>query len=275
MFCGLLLSTSQRKTEGSSDISPLFAQTTDLNVRVVSGSGQGSVDLSYVVDKQYDSLVYYVPHLIAHQGMTRQRVRLTHCQALVTNINTGRTEDCTLGVSKLVTEEYLENIDSLPSYSELKKQYKNILSTYAGAHSSEDVFLHFGNLQPPSQLNLHIEFLVSLDSPTSLHQISFEPSLSPTLMPAPHWQYLIHNVLPTKRLKYALTIAASLPIEKVVASPPFEDKLQWMYTGKDELHQNVVYVFCDLESPVEFPYPLSTGFSVILLLECFLVVTHV
>lgn len=263
MFCGVLLSASHHKAKENRDLSPLFAQTTDLNVRVVSDSGQGSADLTYVIDKEYDNLAFYVPHLIAHQGTTRQRVKLTHCQISVTNVSTGKTEDCALQLSKLVRTQYLEHVDSLPSYTELKKQYKDIIfSKYAGAHSSEDVLLHLGKLSPSSQLKIHVEFLVKFDSPSALHAISFEPTLSSSQVTVPHWQYMIQNVLPTKKLKYALTFASSLPVEKVVASPPIENELNWRYLGDKEFLQNVVHVVCELESPTELAHPISCAFSI-------------
>lgn len=264
MFCGLLLSSSNLKKGDSADVKPLVAQKTDLNIRVVSDNGRGSADLTYFLDKEYDDLVLYVPQLIAHQDMTRQHVKLTCCQIGVTNINTRKTENCTLQVSKLVTAEYSKCMDSLPSYIELKKQYKGLVSTYTGALSSEDVLLHLGRQSASSQLNLHLEFLVKFDSPSPHHPVLFKSTPSPNQMAASSWQYVIHNILPTEHLSYTFTLGSSLPIEGVVASP-LQNELEWKYVGSDEFRYNVVHVTCEMKSDVDVSqsHPCSCGFSVI------------
>lgn len=262
MFSGLLLPTTLLKTGTKDDTIPLVAQTTDLNVEVVSGSGQGSVDLTYLLDKEYGDLVFYVPYLIAHQGKTRQCVKLTHCQLFVTNTNSGKEEVCTLKLSRLIMTEYCKCADSLPSCAELKKQYKDLVSKYAGAHSGEDVLLHLGNQSASSVLTIHIEFLVKFDCPSALHPVFSELTPSLTPVPSSQWQYVIHSILPTKQLNYSFTIVSPLQIERVAVPPLVQKKLQWKYIGENEL-TNAVHVVCAFESGTQHPYTCSYDFSIV------------
>lgn len=259
MFSGLLLPTSSEKD----DIGPLTAQTTNINLRVVSGNGQGSADFTYVLDKEYDNLVFYVPHLIAHQGKTRQYVKLTNCRILVKNVTTGELEATTLIVSRLVMSEYYGCVNSLPTCTELERQYKNVVSQYAGAYSNEDVVLHLGHHSASCLLTLHLEFLVNFDYPLAHHTVAFEP-VQPVTTPFPssQWQHSIQNILPTKQLSYSCMITSPLPVERV--APLVEKyKLEWQYVGNNNMIRNTVHVNYELQPNIEYPHPFSCGFSVI------------
>lgn len=263
MFSGLLLPTTPFRTGKNDDTGPLIAQTTNINFRVVSGNGQGSAHFTYVLDKDYDNLVFYVPHLIAHQRETRQYVKLTHCKILVTNVNTGKLEATTLKVSRLVTSEYYKNVSSLPNCAELKKRYKNVVSHYAGAYSDEDVLLHLGYHSASTLLTLQLEFLVDFDCPLAHHTVAFEriPSVA-TPFPSSQWRYSIQNILPTKQLSYSCTIISPLAVERVV--PHLDNcKLEWQYVGNNEFVRNIVHVSCELQGNTEYSRPISCGFSVL------------
>ena len=272
MFCGLLFSSSHLRSVEDAQAKPLVAQESNINITVVSDSGHGSADLTYNLEEEYNDLVFYVPHLIAHQGMTRQYVKLTRCQIIVTNINTGKTEDYTLKVEKLVTAQYSERMDILPSYVELKKRYKNLLSVYAGAHSSEDVLLHLGNQPAYCQLKFHIEFLMKFDFPLSLQPALFKPTLSLTQKWTPHWQYVIHNIVPTRNLSYSFTIASLLPIQQVL-TPPVADELMWRYVESSEFSRNTINVMCNVQSDTSCSCDFSIIFAPGMLSGCYTCVT--
>lgn len=227
-----------------------MAETTDVNIGVVSESGHGSADITYYLEagEDHDDLVYYVPHLIAHRGTTRQYVKLTRCQLSVTNTITKRTEACTLKVAKLVTSQYSEYINSLPSHAELKERCKSSVSMYAGAHSSEDVLLYLGSQTGDCQLKIHIEFLVKFDSPLPLQPRFFNQTSSlPRQEWVPHWQYVLHNLVPTKNLSYSFTIASFLPIERV-SLPPIAKNVVWRCEEGSKFGRSIVTVTCQAQS---------------------------
>lgn len=244
MFCGLLFSTGR----GNGDTLPLVAQSTDYNVNVVSGIGEGSADLAYILNEDYDDLVFYVPHLIDHQGKTRQYIKLTHCSLLVRKSQTESAEEYSFQIREFVSAEYSLRLSSLPSFTELKQQYKPLLSAYTGAFSSDDVFLHLGSHTAYSQLNVRVQFLVKLDSPSSVHPITPEPSSSLSAKPMPLWQYMIHNILPTKNLKFTVNFASSLPIERVEVEPLLENGMEWSCTHNSESKLNILNMCCELQS---------------------------
>ena len=238
MFCGLLFSFNHKSGEGTQDRS-IVAEETNVNIRIVSESGHGSADVTYYLEEQHDDLVYYVPHLIAHQGITRQYIKLTRCQFIVTNTVTKRKEACTLKVAKLLTSQYSEYVSGLPSHAELKKRCKSSVLMYAGAHSSEDVLLHLGSQSGDCKLDVHIEFLVKFDSPLPLQPSSLKPSSSLSEQErVPHWQYVLHNLIPTKNLSYSFSISSFLPIERV-ALPPVTKKVVWKYEEGSKFAVNV------------------------------------
>jgi hypothetical protein len=247
MFCGLLFSLNHESGEGTQERS-LVAERTDINIAVFSESGVGSADVTYYLEKEHDDLLLYVPHLIAHQGTTRQYVKLTRCQLTVTNTVTERTEVCTLKVAKLVTSQYSECINGLPSHAKLKGRCKSTVSMYAGAHSSEDVLLHLGNQSGDCQLNLHIEFLMKFDSPLPIQPCFLKPTLSLSQQEwIPHWQYVLYNLIPTKSLHYSFTIASFLPIEQI-SVPPVAKKVVWEYVDGGRFGRRIVNVTCQAQS---------------------------
>ena len=247
MFCGLLFSFNHESGDGTQERS-LVAERTDVNITVFSESGLGSADITYYLEKEYDDLFFYVPYLIAHQGKTRQYVKLTRCQLIVTNTITEKTEACTLKVAKLVTSQYSEYISSLPSYAKLKGRYKSAVSMYAGAHSSEDVLLHLGSQSSDCQLKLHVEFSMKFDSPLPAQPYFLKPTSSLSRQEwVPHWQYALYNVIPTKHLSYSFTIASFLPIEEV-SVPPVAKKVIWKYTKGSKLDRRIVNVAYQAQS---------------------------
>ena len=247
MFCGLLFSFNHESGDGTQERS-LVAERTDVNITVFSESGLGSADITYYLEKEYDDLVFYVPYLIAHQGRTRQYVKLTCCQVVVTNTITERTEAYTLKVAKLVSSQYSEYINSLPSHAKLKRRYKSALSMYAGAHSPEDVLLHLGSQSSDCQLKLHVEFSTTFDSPLPTQPYFLKPTSSLSRQEwVPHWQYALYNLIPTKRLSYSFTIASFLPIEGV-SVPPVAKEVVWKYVEGSKLGRRIVNVACQAQS---------------------------
>lgn len=247
MFCGLLFSFNNKSGEGNQERS-LVAERTNVNIRVISESGHGSADITYYLEEEHDDLVFYVPHLVAHQGTTRQYVKLTRFRFVLTNTNTEKTEACTLKVAKLVTSQYSESINSLPRHTELKRRCKRSVCMYAGAHSSEDVLLHLGSQSGDCQLKLHIEFLVKFDSPLPLQPCFLKPTSSLSQKErAPHWQYVLHNIIPTRNLSYSFTIASCLPIERV-STPPASEKVVWKYEEGSKFSRSIVNVTCQVQS---------------------------
>lgn len=266
MFCGLLFSF--KREEGTQE-EPLVAERTNLNIKVVSGSGHGSADLTYHLEEEHDDLVFYVPHLIAHQGTTRQYVKPTRCQIIVTNNNAEKTEAYTLKVANLVTSQYSEYRNTLPSHAELKRRYKRSVTVFAGAHSSEDVLLYLGSRSAGCQLKLHIEFLLRFDSPLPLQPCLFKPTLSlPQQEWAPHWQYVLHNLIPTRNLGYSFTIVSFLTIERVSMAPEAKE-IVWRYEEDTKFDHNIVNVVCQAESDTSCCCNFSIVFSPGMLSGCY------
>lgn len=269
MFCGLLFSFSHHKSGEGTQEKALVAERTNLNIKVVSVSGHGSADLTYRLEEEHDDLVFYVPHLIAHQGTTRQYVTLTRCQFIVTNTNGEKTKAYTLKVAKLVTSQYSEYINTLPSHAELKRRYKRSVTMYAGAHSSEDVLLNLGSQSAGCQLKLHIEFLLKFGSPLPLQPCLLKPTLSPSQQEwAPYWQYVLHNLIPTRSLSYSFTIASFLPIEQVL-TPPVAEEVVWRYEEGSKCGRNIVNVICQAQSDTSCDCSFSIVFTPGMLSGCY------
>ena len=270
MFCGLLFSPSHQKVGEDALEGSLVAEKTDLNVKVVSESGFGSADLTYYLEEDHNDLVFCVPHLIAHQGTTRQYVKLTRCQIVVTDTNTEKTEGCTLNLEKMVSSQYSEFMDNLPSHAELKRRYKGAVCMNAGAHSSDDVLLHLGRYSAHCRLKIHAEFLTKFDSPLPFQPDAYKPTLSLTCQEAtPHWQYVIHNVIPTKNLSYSFGIASFLPIEQVLTSHKITNGLEWSYDERNEFGCNMVNVMCRAQSNVSCSCDFSIVFAPGILSGCY------
>lgn len=176
---------------------PLVAQKCDVNIQVVGQVGRGKATSTYVLDRDYTDVVLYVPSMMAHRDAARQHVRLTQCQIKV--LDGEKTDTHAFGLTKLDPVEYSFCKRTLPKYAALKKRYKDLVTSYCGAHSCEDVLLHLGNIRGGSELRAHFEFLVKFTSNSTDNRL----------------QYCVHNKLPTQQLSYNLNLAAPLAVQDV------------------------------------------------------------
>ena len=234
MFSCLLL-------HSESHTKPVVAQKCDVNVQVVGLVGRGKASATFALDRDYKDLFLYVPSMIVHRDATRQQVRLSNCQIRTQGRGDARTHSL-----HLESIEYSRCVRRQP---ELKRRYKDLLSSYCGAHSCEDVLLHIGDLPSGCELRVDFEFLAKFSATASSSS-----------------HYLVHNKIPSEFLSYTLSLASSLKVEGVVpisvSTCTPTHSLQWAHL--DDQSQNVVQVSYEfLSSTTDRTLsPYSSGFEV-------------
>lgn len=256
MFSCLLL-------HAGSGTEPLVAQRSEVSVQAVGHVGNGTASFHYELDKDYKGLLLYVPSLIDHRDATRQRVRLCGCTVRVQR--QGETQEHSFRLASFESSgEKQHNPPSveLSEQASLKSRYKDLVASFSGAHSHEDVLFRLDDAASGSLLSIDCEFMVQF-SPASVR--SADSSCSSL-------EYRILNKLSTKHLSYSLNLASSLRVEQVSSLFPDTptvagDKLQWTYMS--ELNQNVVHVEYEhqtgaLQNNGVLNQSLSSGFAIAL-----------
>ena len=238
MFSWLLL-------HSESDTGPVVANKCDVNVQVVGHVGRGKASAVYDLDRGYNSLVLYVPSLIAHRDATRQRVRLCDCQVQVQSDSDSKVRNHSFRLSR-VDHSPNSVTQALPELASLKQSYKDLISTYCGAYSSDDVVLHLDDLPSGCRLSVQFDFLVQF-----------------CLTPSSSMQYLVHNKLPAKHLSYSLNLASSLPVQEVlplcIGDTPngMLRNLKWDLQDENIVH--VAYEYASINAGMKLS-PYSSGF---------------
>ena len=261
MFSCLLLPSASAGSEAK----PLVAQRADVKLQVLSQAGSGQADLSYLLEKDYKDLILCVPKVIAHRNAIRQQLRVTQCHLHKTNTLSGEHSSHSFELVRLDTAQYSTMMNNLPRYDEIKKQFRNVVSSYSGAHSCEDLLLHVGNVSAHTELSVQLEFLVRFDSPSiTTFSTSISGTLPPTINGITKLQYVVLNKLPCRHLFYTLNLASSLPIEDVSPSDSGTSQLKWEFTSPST--QNVIHVVYKAVSMADdsvlASQPVLSGFTI-------------
>ncbi len=258
MFSCLLLHSGSGKET-------VVAEKSDVTVQVVGHVGRGTASFHYKLERDYSGLLLYVPALIDHRDATRQRVQLCGCKVRVQR--NGECHTHTFHLSSFTSSSGQQPTPSstsgVPDRTSLRSRYKDLVSSFCGAPSYEDVLLHLDDIAGCSQLTVDCEFLVQ-SCPASADG-------SRSLL-----QYRVHNTLPTKHLSYRMNLASALKVGQVCPlfshTPTGENKLQrssssdFQWYHMSEAAQNIVHVAYEHQSDgvqngVLNP-TFSSGFSV-------------
>ena len=225
-----------------------MAESCEVNVQTVGHVGKGNAFTRYELDKDYNGLVLHVPSLISHRNATRQRIRLCGCKIRLQRDGECRTHSFHL--TSLESSPEQKPSEGLPEHAMLKNRYKDVVSTFCGVHSYEDVLLHLGDLPKGDQVILDCEFLVHF-CPAGDVAAGSSPPL-----------YRIQNKLPAKHLSYSLNFASPLGVEQVY--PLFTDQpesgFKWSYLN--ELDKNIVHIEYEHHGNSIHPSPFSSGIAV-------------
>ena len=238
MLCSLLLHTGSKK--------PIVADRCDVSFQVVGLVGQGKANITYRLREDVKDAVIYVPSIIDHRDPdTRQEVRLTSCwlEKQLSEGCGGTVHTFSLCNNSPEAPGSTSSSTLTPRYDELKKQCLESVSYCSGAQAaSKDVMLYVADLSEGCQLQVHLEFLVSL-SPSGGDRL----------------HYLFRNDLPCRYLSYTLSFASPTAVAGVepIAGT---SSLRWSYVRDAPSIVEVSYQHWAHESELE-QAPFSSGFA--------------